>query len=359
MNTHPTTTPASTAPAVLTAIHNDSILAVKDRELAIVAALAAMGRKTAAQLAIHIHNALDAGATQQQIVEGLATISQASGTPTAVNSIAIAHRVFNDRDAAGTATDPERVWDNGDAPGGTVDERWERSLLAIQEVYPAGPTDDTYTAVAERAPHFWRDAANIMYNDLFGHPGIDFKYRELFVMSTYVALNSTPLQMKWHTNGALNTGWTRQEVLEIITQLTPYVGVPHALAAARLAHEVFTDRDARGTVKPHETRTRPETSALSVARLHYVAETLMFDAALDGPAIDARIRHIAVISALAAHGADTDQLQLQVRAALHAGVTSDEILEAVRLSAAVGGYVVAGQAETAARAILDRPDSAH
>ncbi|WP_166907339.1 carboxymuconolactone decarboxylase family protein [Mycobacterium sp. DL440] len=376
---------STAAGTVLTALKATTVLAVKDRELATVAALAAMGRKAVSHLPEHLHGALDAGATQQEIVEGLATISQATGTPTAVNAIAIADQVFKERDANGMSSDAERIWDHGDAPGGTVQERAERSLSTIQQVYPAGPTDDTYTSVATRAPHFWRDAATVFYNDLFNHPGVDIKYRELFVMSTYIALNSTALQMKWHTNGALNTGWTRQEVLEIITQLTPVVGVPNALAAARLAQEVFSDRDARGVTKSHETRTVAEVSgaldpserstledlhhdrvgsgeswetARTVApRLFELSATLVFGVALDGPEIDSATRHIALVSALAAHGAEPDQLQLQIEAALKAGVSRAVLLEAVRLSSAIGGYAVAQNAEAITQAVLDRRDS--
>ncbi|MGV9937475.1 carboxymuconolactone decarboxylase family protein [Streptomyces olivaceoviridis] len=55
-------------------------LSPADRELATVAALAAIGKKGASRLPAHIHAALDAGATRQTIIEGLATMSQAAGT---------------------------------------------------------------------------------------------------------------------------------------------------------------------------------------------------------------------------------------------------------------------------------------
>src|SRR6478609_3909000 len=103
-----TTVAPTTAGTVLTALRAATVLAVKDRELATVAALAAMGRKAASHLPEHLHGALDAGATQQEIVEGLATISQSTGTPTAVNAIAIADQVFKDRDANGMSSDAER-----------------------------------------------------------------------------------------------------------------------------------------------------------------------------------------------------------------------------------------------------------
>ncbi|MEV5546451.1 carboxymuconolactone decarboxylase family protein [Streptomyces sp. NPDC052309] len=125
-------------------------LSTMDRELATVAALAAIGSKGSSQLPAHIQAALDAGATRQTIVEGLATISQASGTPTAVNGIAVAAKVFIERDEKGLGTDAERVWIEGDAPGGTPQERWDRSQQTISEVYPAGPTDETYTAISAR-----------------------------------------------------------------------------------------------------------------------------------------------------------------------------------------------------------------
>ncbi|MFI9549802.1 carboxymuconolactone decarboxylase family protein [Streptomyces sp. NPDC052016] len=364
-------------------------LSPADRELATVAALAAIGKKGASRLPAHIHAALDAGATRQTIIEGLATMSQAAGTPTSVNAIAVAAKVFAERDDKGQGTEAERVWLEGDAPGGTPQERWERAQQTIQEVYPAGPTDETYTAVNTLAPHFWRDVVAVFYNDLFLHPGTSIKYRELFVMSTYAAINTTPLQIVWHTNGALNTGWTRQEISEIFTHLALNIGITNAMTALHYGKQVFDQRDHQGTAKPHEPRTvetgrgtpdaRFTEGAATLASLnpeelphgegwdlaeeiapglHQLAVGHLYGDLLARGGLDDKTKHIALVSAITALGGLTEQLAFHIEAALNSGATRNDIVEAITLMSAVGGFVRATDAIEAAGEVFARRDAA-
>ena len=84
------------------------LLQDKHREIAIIAGLVTMGEKGRRHFASHVHAALDAGARRQEIVEVIATLSQVSGTPTAVNGIAAATKVFDNRDASGTRSRVKR-----------------------------------------------------------------------------------------------------------------------------------------------------------------------------------------------------------------------------------------------------------
>ncbi|GIH26271.1 hypothetical protein Aph01nite_45810 [Acrocarpospora phusangensis] len=364
-------------------------LAAMDRELATVAALAAIGDKGASQLPAHMHAALTAGATRQTIVEGLATISQASGTPTAVNAIAVAAKVFAERDEKNLGRDAERVWTEEDSPGGNVQERWERAQATIAQVYPAGPTDETYTAVGSLAPHFWRHAVSVFYNDLFLHPGTSIKYRELFIISNVAAVSATSLQLIWHINGALNNGWTRQEVAEIFSHLALNIGITNAMTALRHGKHVFDQRDERGTAKDYESFTvdafRGEPGAqfgkgtatleaLNPERLpvgegwdlaeqyapglHRLSVGYLYGELFGREALDDKAKHLAVISAIAAQGGGSDQLAFHMEAALNTGVTRRQIIEAITLMSAIGGFAKAMDALAVAEKVFDRRDAA-
>jgi 4-carboxymuconolactone decarboxylase len=50
--------------------------------------------------------------------------------------------------------------------------------------------------------------------------------------------------MKVHMNGMLRVGWTREEIIEVIIQLSVYVGFPTTIDALRVAGEVFAEADA-------------------------------------------------------------------------------------------------------------------
>lgn len=68
-------------------------LGLRERELAVVAALCAMGT-AAPQLRVHLHAALHVGCTPREIVEVLMQMAVYAGFPAALNGLAAAKEVF-------------------------------------------------------------------------------------------------------------------------------------------------------------------------------------------------------------------------------------------------------------------------
>jgi 4-carboxymuconolactone decarboxylase len=75
-------------------------LDLKSREIAVVAALTAMGTATP-QLKVHIHGALNVGCTRQEVVEVIMQMAVYAGFPAALNGLFAAKEIFNERDASG------------------------------------------------------------------------------------------------------------------------------------------------------------------------------------------------------------------------------------------------------------------
>jgi len=69
--------------------------ALRDREIAVVAALCAMGN-AAPQLKVHIHAALHVGCTPTEIVEVVMQMSVYAGFPAALNGLAAVREVFGE-----------------------------------------------------------------------------------------------------------------------------------------------------------------------------------------------------------------------------------------------------------------------
>jgi hypothetical protein len=61
-----------------------------------------------------------------------------------------------------------------------------------------------------------------------------------------------PLQIIWHTNSALNTDWTRQQIVEILTHISLFMALTNSMTALRYAKHVFDDRHSCGTSKSHK-----------------------------------------------------------------------------------------------------------
>ena len=78
---------------------------------------------------------------------------------------------------------------------------------------------------------------------IWGRPGLDVKSRSLVTISILIALGRTH-ELAVHINGALNNGWTKAELQEILIHSSCYCGWPAALEASRVAKEVLDQRAA-------------------------------------------------------------------------------------------------------------------
>lgn len=75
-------------------------LDLRTRELAVVAALTAMGN-AAPQLKVHIHAARNVGCSEQEIIEVMIQMAVYAGFPAALNGLFAAKEVFAQQDAHG------------------------------------------------------------------------------------------------------------------------------------------------------------------------------------------------------------------------------------------------------------------
>ncbi|ACB64238.1 MULTISPECIES: carboxymuconolactone decarboxylase family protein [Burkholderia] len=80
-------------------IYSRPQLDLKAREIATIAALAALGNAQP-QLKVHIEAALNVGCTREEIVEVFMQMAVYAGFPAALNALFAAHEVFTRRDEA-------------------------------------------------------------------------------------------------------------------------------------------------------------------------------------------------------------------------------------------------------------------
>lgn len=91
-----------------------------------------------------------------------------------------------------------------------------------------------------------QDAFELINATLFGHiyqrPGLDPRTRSMCTIAALVVLDRH-LQIGGHITGALNLGVSKEEILELITQLLFYGGYPCTVNAMRAALETFERYD--------------------------------------------------------------------------------------------------------------------
>ena len=81
-------------------VYSRGILSLKEREIASVAALTALGNALP-ELKVHINGALNVGCTRQEVVEIMIQMAVFAGFPAALNGTIAAKEVFAERDALG------------------------------------------------------------------------------------------------------------------------------------------------------------------------------------------------------------------------------------------------------------------
>ena len=119
--------------------------------------------------------------------------------------------------------------------------RYERGWTKLKEI-----DGEAGERVLQRLKNIAPDLATYLiefpFGDVYSRPGLDLKSREIATVAALTAMGNAAPQLKVHIQAALNTGCTRDEIIEIIIQMAVYAGFPAALNAIFIAEEVFEER---------------------------------------------------------------------------------------------------------------------
>jgi 4-carboxymuconolactone decarboxylase len=79
---------------------------------------------------------------------------------------------------------------------------------------------------------------NVLFADVWERPGLTRHDRSLITVAALIAMNRSE-QLRSHLQRARANGVTKEEVIEVITQLAFYTGWPNAVSAIAVAKETF------------------------------------------------------------------------------------------------------------------------
>jgi 4-carboxymuconolactone decarboxylase len=82
---------------------------------------------------------------------------------------------------------------------------------------------------------------DVLFRDLWLRPGLAPRDRSLITVAALIATGQVA-QMPYHLNRAMDSGLTQEQVGEVITHLTFYVGWPNAFSALPVAKDVVEKR---------------------------------------------------------------------------------------------------------------------
>ncbi|STX29927.1 4-carboxymuconolactone decarboxylase [Legionella beliardensis] len=118
--------------------------------------------------------------------------------------------------------------------------RYEKGMEVLREHLGREKADEYIKTISEIAPFFAKVNVEFPFGDLYAHESsLDQKTRELATIAALTVLGYALPQLKLHIKAALNCGATKEEIVEIITQMIAYCGFPAATNAILVARDVF------------------------------------------------------------------------------------------------------------------------
>ncbi|MEO1200622.1 MAG: carboxymuconolactone decarboxylase family protein [Pseudomonadota bacterium] len=240
-------------------------------------------------------------------------------------------------------------------------DRYEVGLAFLRQI--GGENyDGTINAIAETSPDFARFVVEYPYGDVLSRPQLDIVTREAVTVASLMVQGSYPLPINYHLNGFLNVGGSPEALVELCFLAIACLGFPASIDTIGLIRGTFKDREISfdpipatdddgterrlqglrnlamhgedGIAKVEElTRTSPVFAQLFVEFAH--GEILTRDG------LDAKSKHLSLLSMLAGMGNQHDWLRDHTLTALRQGVTRDEIVEAMIQLSVYSGFPAA------------------
>ncbi len=238
-----------------------------------------------------------------------------------------------------------------------------------------------YGQGGQSARGYWKFAplhAQAIFEYCFGivwaQPLLDLKQREIIVISALAAQDFHD-EVEWHIRSGMNLGLTRDEIIEVLTTLSPYIGLPRTNHSLRSALRAFEKADKEKGIEPagpaeedprdveaeatgdrmmsqidqhpdlkeriakafevrqkmgiYGTGGQAHDGFYTISKIHNQAIfEYCFGMIWNQPLLDMKTKELIVIAASTANQCD-NELEWHVRSALNAGLTRDEIVEAI------------------------------
>ena len=186
--------------------------------------------------------ALRRGVDRAEIIEVMIQLTVYSGYPTAVVGLFDLVGLFDDvdRGAVSLTVPDEQIVDQS---AESREVRFERGTETLSTT-SAAAGERVIQGFEDIAPDSGRMIVEHAYGDIFSRPGLDRKTRELTAVASMASVGTIASEtpVKVHVHAALTAGATRDEVIETLLNLVPYVGYPKVERSLALAKSVFDER---------------------------------------------------------------------------------------------------------------------
>jgi 4-carboxymuconolactone decarboxylase len=194
-------------------------------QLAVLVALPAL-REYRAMLGV----ALDAGVTPVQAKEVVYQAALYVGMPSALDFIHDTNDVLTERGVALPLPGQSTT---------TPADRADTGLALERQIFGRETVDDFFASAPADQLHIQQHVAAHAFGDNLSRSGLDARTRELISLTMLVAMGGCEPQVKLHVAANLRVGNDRARLIDVLTQLLPYIGYPRMLNALRALNEAL------------------------------------------------------------------------------------------------------------------------
>ena len=120
----------------------------------------------------------------------------------------------------------------------TPETRFEKGLAVQKQIVGDDVVERLYASAPGDQQHLQRFLSDDCFGDYLTRGGIDIPTRELLTLSMLVSLGGCDPQVKGHVAANLHVGNDRARLIDVVTQLLPFIGYPRTLNALRAIEEV-------------------------------------------------------------------------------------------------------------------------
>lgn len=122
----------------------------------------------------------------------------------------------------------------------TPENRFEKGLATQKAIFGAA-IDRMYEQAPKDQIHIQHYLSANCFGDYYTRTGLDLKTRELLTFAVILSLGGCEPQLKGHIQGNVNVGNGKETLLNVVTQLVPYLGYPRSLNAIACLNAVIPE----------------------------------------------------------------------------------------------------------------------
>lgn len=199
---------------------------IKTRTMMIMGSCIAQGALT--EFKMFVNGALNVGINPVQVKEILYQSVAYVGVAKVIDFLYASNEIFTEK---GIELPLEKQ-------STTIPEnRYSKGLELMKETFGEQIEDMRESAPSDQK-HIQDYLAANCYGDYYTRNGLDMKTRELLTYSMLISMGGTDSQVRGHLQGNLNVGNDRETLIDITTQLLPYIGYPRTLNALSAINEI-------------------------------------------------------------------------------------------------------------------------